>query len=94
MRANIAVKAIDRSTKRPLPGVNIELGAATYSLNQVTDPVGSVSFTIDVGGGEAGRYPEEGVAILLTATKPGYKMERDRFISYGNRAVIFQMVRK
>ena len=94
MRANIAVKAIDRRTARPIPGVNIELGAATYSLNQVTDPTGAASFTIDVGGGEAGRHPEEGVAILLTAYKPGYGMKRDRFIAYGNRAVIFQMERK
>ena len=94
MRANIAVKAIDRSTKRTIPGVNIELGAATYSLKQVTDQLGSAAFTIDVGGEEAGRHPEEGVAILLTATKPGYGMKRDRFITYGNRAVIFQMVRK
>jgi len=93
MRANIAVTAIDRSTKRPLPGVNIYLGAVTYSLSNVTDPTGSVSFTIDVGGGEAGRHPEEGVAILLTAAKPGYKRKRDRFIVYGNRAVIFQMER-
>ena len=55
--------------------------------------MGSASFTIDVGGGEAGRHPEEGVAILLTASKPGYGMKRDRFIAYGNRAVIFQMER-
>ncbi len=93
MRANIAVKAIDRRTARPIPGVRIELGAATYSLNQVTDQMGSVSFIIDVGGGEAGRHPEEGVAISLTASKPGYGMKRDRFIAYGNRAVIFQMER-
>ena len=94
MRANIAVKAIDRRTARPIPGVRIELGAATYSLNQVTDQMGSVAFTIDVGGGEAGRHPEEGVAISLTASKPGYGMKRDRLIAYGNRAVIFQMERK
>lgn len=93
MRANIAVKAIDRRTARPIPGVRIELGAATYSLNQVTDQMGSVAFTIDVGGGEAGRHPEPGVAILLTATKPEYGRKRDRFIAYGNRAVIFQMER-
>ena len=93
MRANVAVKTIERRTAKPLQGVTVELGTSVYSLRQVTDPKGSVSFTIDVGGDEAGRHPEEGIAVLLSAMKGGYEVARDRFMCFGNKAVIFQMER-
>jgi len=93
MKANISVKAIDRATAQPIPGVNMVLGSTRYSLEQTTDPYGTVSFTIDVGGDEAGRHPEEGVAITITANKEGYYQYRDRFLCYGNKATIAQMER-
>jgi hypothetical protein len=64
-----------------------------YSLKQVTDPYGTASFIIDVGGDEVGRHPEEGIAILLSAIKNGYLTARDRFMCFGNQAKIFQMER-
>jgi hypothetical protein len=93
MRANVAVKVIDKSTGKPIEGANVVLGTSIYSLNGTTDSKGSLTFVIDVGGGEAGRHPEEGVALLLTVTKNGYEMERDRFICYGNQAIVFRMER-
>jgi len=93
MRANVAVKTIERRTAKPLEGVTVELGTSMYSLKQVTDYYGNVSFIIDVGGSEIGRHPEEGIAVLLNAWKGGYQTERDRFMCFGNRAAIFQMER-
>jgi len=93
MRANVAVKTIDRMTAAPIPDVIIELGTSMYSLKQVTDPYGTASFTIDVGGDEVGRHPEEGIAVLLNAFKNGYVNARDRFMCFGNQAKIFQMER-
>ena len=93
MRANVAVKTIDRGTAAPIPEVTVELGTSMYSLHQVTDPYGNVSFVIDVGGDEVGRHPEEGVAVLLSAFKKGYVNARDRFMCFGNKATIIQMER-
>ena len=93
MIANVAVKTIDRRTAAPIPDVTIELGTSMYSLKQVTDPYGTASFIIDVGGDEVGRHPEEGIAILLSAIKNGYFTARDRFMCFGNQAKIFQMER-
>ena len=93
MRANVAVKTIDRRTAAPIPGVTVELGTSMYSLKQVTDSYGAASFIIDVGGDEVGRHPEEGIAVLLSAFKNGYVNTRDRFMCFGNQAKIFQMER-
>jgi len=93
MRASISIKAIDRMTAQPIPGVAVELGTNMYSLEQVTDPYGRASFTVDVGGDEAGRHPEEGIAVSITANKNGYLQFRDRFLCYGNKAIIAQMER-
>ena len=93
MRANVAVKAIDRKTAAPMPDVTVELGTSMYSLKQVTDPYGNASFIIDVGGDEVGRHPEEGIAVLLSAFKKGYLDARDRFMCFGNKATIIQMER-
>ena len=93
MRANISVKAIDRASAQPIPGVKVMLGTTMYSLEQTTDPYGGASFTIDVGGDEAGRHPEEGIAVSITANKTGYYQYRDRFPCYGNKATIAQMER-
>jgi len=93
MRANISVKAIDRRTAQPIPSVTVELGTNMYSLQHITDSLGSVSFTVDVGGDEAGRHPEEGIAVSITANKNGYYQFRDRFLCYGNKAIVAQMER-
>ena len=93
MRANVAVKTIDRMTASPMPDVTVELGTSMYSLKQVTDPYGTASFIIDIGGDEVGRHPEEGIAILLSAFKNGYVNARDRFMCFGNKATILQMER-
>lgn len=92
-KANVAVKVLDRSTGKPVQGALVELGTSRYSLSGYTDALGQSTFRIDVGGGEAGRHPEEGVAVLLTVTKQGYDVERDRFICYGNTPTIFNMRR-
>ena len=93
MRATVTLKTIDRATAQPLPGTRVMLGTSMYSLEQDTDPYGRAAFTVDVGGDEAGRHPEEGIAVSLTANREGYHQWRDRFMLYGNRAVIAQMER-
>ena len=93
MRATISVKAIDRMTAQPIPGVSVSLGTNMYSLEQATDPYGGASFIVDVGGDEIGRHPEEGIAVSITANKNGYHQFRERFLCYGNKAIIAQMER-
>jgi len=93
VRVTVTLKAIDRATAQPIPGTRVMLGTSMYSLEQGTDPYGRASFTVDVGGDEAGRHPEEGIAVSLTANREGYHQWRDRFMLYGNRAVIAQMER-
>ena len=93
MRATVTLKAIDRATAQPIPSAHVMLGTTIYSLEQDTDPYGRASFTVDVGGDEAGRHPEEGIAVSVTANKEGYHQFRDRFMLYGNKAMIAQMER-
>ena len=93
MRANVAVTVIDRKTATPIQGAVVTLGTSMYTLNQASDPNGRASFIIDVGGGEAGRHPEEGIPVSLWARKTGYETFMDRFMCFGNQAVIAQLER-
>lgn len=92
-RANVAVKTIDLLTGKPLQGVRVDLGTPTYSLDGVTDSKGQMIFTVDVGGGEAGRHPEPGLAVRLAVSKSGYVPQSERFLLYGNQAFIYRMER-
>jgi len=93
MKVGITFKAIDRYTHQPIPGVNTTLETPQTGLTLYTGPDGIATFTVDVGGEEVGRHPEEGIPITITANKRGYYQWRRRFMCYENRGIIAQMER-
>lgn len=90
MKANIAVKVIDKKLGYPIEGALVTLSTTQYQLEQYTNVKGQTDFRIDVGGDEIGRHPEEGINIRVRATKEGYYVAEDMLPVYGNQALVLQ----